>query len=63
MAGSEALTSRLGRLTGFRAAKPGESRFWCSCDVNREHPFWTAGDLVRHVTESHALDPRHGSAR
>ncbi len=59
---SSPLTSRLKKLTGFRPAEPGESRFWCSCDTERENPFWNAGDLVRHVSESRALDPRHGSA-
>ena len=36
------LTTRLKREHGARPALPGESRFWCSCDVNREHPFYRA---------------------
>ena len=62
--GSDAtLTTRLKREHRTRPARPGESRFWCSCHVNREHPFYEAADLVRHVMESRALDPRHGGAQ
>lgn len=32
-----------------RPTLPGETRYWCSCDPDRQHPFWSAADLIAHV--------------
>jgi hypothetical protein len=37
-----------------RSTKPGDTRFWCSCDTDREHPFYTSAELVKHVMEARA---------
>jgi hypothetical protein len=44
-----------------RPTQPGETRFWCSCDPGRLHPFGSSADLVRHVTQARARQTDHGS--
>ncbi len=48
----DTITFPLAREPGMRPARPGESRFWCSCDTNREHPFFSSGELVQHVMDA-----------
>jgi hypothetical protein len=44
----------------LRTTRPGETLFWCSCDPDRQQPYLSSGELVRHVMESRASDAGHG---
>jgi hypothetical protein len=48
--------------SGPRPTKPGETRFWCSCDPDRQHPFFNATALVEHVIEARARDSGHADS-
>ncbi len=41
--------------------RPGETRFWRSCDPDRLQPFYHASELVRHVMESRSRETAHGA--
>jgi len=38
--------------TGSHPTRPGDTRFWCACDPERQHPFFSSASLVRHVMEA-----------
>jgi len=44
-----------------RPTKPGKTRFWCSGDPDREHPFYSSGDLVLHVMQARAHKGREAA--
>jgi hypothetical protein len=39
--------------------KPGDTRFWCSCDPDRQRPFFSSADLVQHVMGARASEASH----
>jgi hypothetical protein len=45
-----------------RPTKPGDTRFWCSCDPERQYPFYNSAALVEHVTEARAREAGHGGS-
>lgn len=48
------------RHTKTRPTKPGETRFWCgTCDPDREHPFYSSTELVKHVMQARARRAGH----
>jgi hypothetical protein len=51
-AGRETLRDRLGPLAPTR---PGETRFWCSCDTARQRPFLSSAALLEHIEEARAM--------
>lgn len=56
MTGSDGTATLGQQRRGQRPAQPGATRFWCSCDPNREHPFLQAAELVQHVMEARARE-------
>ena len=47
--------------TAPRPTQPGETRFWCSCDPERRHPYYSSATLVQHVMQARAREAGHGS--
>jgi hypothetical protein len=47
--------------TRQRPTRPGDTRFWCSCDPDRQHPFYNSTALVEHVMKARASDAGDGS--
>jgi hypothetical protein len=47
--------------TASHPTPPGETRFWCSCDPDRQHPFYSSATLLRHVMDARAVLARKGN--